>query len=403
MFKFIKNKNNGKKKYIIIIVVIIFTLIFLKIKYSKNNINKFNINNFDIDVISRGNVQKIVSATGVINPINIISVGTQTSGTIEKIYVDYNDVVKKGDLLARLDTDALEKELSEYRSTMKQTKSRLNYVELNAKRTRELFKNKYIAKVELDQAENSLVEAKENYNIAKTRYDRIKIMLGYANITSPVSGTIISRNVDEGQTVAASLSTPTLFKIAEDLSKMQIETSISEADIGLIKDNKNLKVFFTVDTYKNKIFTGNIRQIRLNSTIESNVVVYNVVVDIDNSENLLLPGMTAYVSIVIDSAENVLRIPNTALRFKATKEIRKAMELEELTKIEKDKLVKKYKEGDYSYIYILDKTNKPRGVLVKKGLSDITYTVVESNEIKEGTKVISAYLINDQKKDKNRF
>lgn len=384
--------NFIKKKKIITIIVVI-TIILSNVLHKKNKIVKFDIKNFDIETITRGNVQKIVSATGTINPINVISVGSQVSGIIEKIYVDYNDVVKKGDKLAVLDTDALRKELNEYKALLKQKKSQLNYIELNTRRIRELYKNKYIAKAELDQAENALVEAKESYNIAKLRYEKANIMLGYAFINSPVSGTVISRNVDEGQTVAASLSTPTLFKIAEDLSKMQIETSITEADIGLIKDNKNLKIFFTVDAYKNKIFTGKIRQVRLNSTIESNVVVYNVIIDIDNTDGLLLPGMTAYVSIIIDSAENVLRIPNTALRFKATKEIRRMMGLSEMTQEEKNMLTEKYKEGNYAYIYVLGDDGKPSGVLVKKGIADVTYTEVESLKIKDGMKVVSACLV----------
>ena len=384
--------NFIKKKKIITIIVVI-TIILSNVLHKKNKIVKFDIKNFDIETITRGNVQKIVSATGTINPINVISVGSQVSGIIEKIYVDYNDVVKKGDKLAVLDTDALRKELNEYKALLKQKKSQLNYIELNTRRIRELYKNKYIAKAELDQAENALVEAKESYNIAKLRYEKANIMLGYAFINSPVSGTVISRNVDEGQTVAASLSTPTLFKIAEDLSKMQIETSITEADIGLIKDNKNLKIFFTVDAYKNKIFTGKIRQVRLNSTIESNVVVYNVIIDIDNTDGLLLPGMTAYVSIIIDSAENVLRIPNTALRFKATKEIRRMMGLGEMTQEEKNMLAEKYKEGNYAYIYVLGDDGKPSGVLVKKGIADVTYTEVESLKIKDGMKVVSACLV----------
>ncbi|MBR2141339.1 MAG: efflux RND transporter periplasmic adaptor subunit [Rickettsiales bacterium] len=363
----------------------------IKILFSNKNNTKFNIKHFDVETITRGNVKKIVSATGTINPINVISVGSRVSGTIEKIYVDYNDKVKKGQKLAVLDVDALKNELNEYKSYLAQKKSQLKYVELNTKRTRELYKNKYIAKAELDQAETELVEAKENYNVAKLRYEKSKINLNYAYINSPVAGTVISRNVDEGQTVAASFSTPTLFTIAEDLSKMQIETSISEADIGLIKNNKGLKISFTVDAYKDKIFEGNIRQIRLNSTMESNVVVYNVIIDIDNNEELLLPGMTAYVSIVIDSVENVLRIPNTTLRFKATKEIRQAMGMDEMTQKEKDQLSNKYSEGNFAYIYVLE-NGKPKAILVEKGISDITYTEIKSNEIREGMTVLSAYI-----------
>ncbi len=389
MFK--SSKNKRIKTFVVMTIAFVIFICMIKILFSNKNNTKFNIKHFDVETITRGNVKKIVSATGTINPINVISVGSRVSGTIEKIYVDYNDKVKKGQKLAVLDVDALKNELNEYKSYLAQKKSQLKYVELNTKRTRELYKNKYIAKAELDQAETELVEAKENYNVAKLRYEKSKINLNYAYINSPVAGTVISRNVDEGQTVAASFSTPTLFTIAEDLSKMQIETSISEADIGLIKNNKGLKISFTVDAYKDKIFEGNIRQIRLNSTMESNVVVYNVIIDIDNNEELLLPGMTAYVSIVIDSVENVLRIPNTTLRFKATKEIRQAMGMDEMTQKEKDQLSNKYSEGNFAYIYVLE-NGKPKAILVEKGISDITYTEIKSNEIREGMTVLSAYI-----------
>lgn len=389
MFK--SSKNKRIKTFVVMTIAFVIFICMIKILFSNKNNTKFNIKHFDVETITRGNVKKIVSATGTINPINVISVGSRVSGTIEKIYVDYNDKVKKGQKLAVLDVDALKNELNEYKSYLAQKKSQLKYVELNTKRTRELYKNKYIAKAELDQAETELVEAKENYNVAKLRYEKSKINLNYAYINSPVAGTVISRNVDEGQTVAASFSTPTLFTIAEDLSKMQIETSISEADIGLIKNNKGLKISFTVDAYKDKIFEGNIRQIRLNSTMESNVVVYNVIIDIDNNEELLLPGMTAYVSIVTDSVENVLRIPNTTLRFKATKEIRQAMGMDEMTQKEKDQLSNKYSEGNFAYIYVLE-NGKPKAILVEKGISDITYTEIKSNEIREGMTVLSAYI-----------
>lgn len=389
---FKKMKKMFKNKFIIFFIVLA-TIFLIKILFNRGT-EKFNINNFDVEPISVGNVKKVVSAAGMINPINIISVGSQISGVIKKIHVDYNDVVAKGQILAVLDTDALQKELNEYASLLKQRKSQLEYIRLNANRVRELYRNKYIAKAELDQAENNLIEAQESYNIAKLRYEKAKITLGYASISSPVAGTVISRNVDEGQTVAASFSTPTLFKIAEDLSKMQIETSIPEADIGLIKDNKNLQIIFTVDAYRNKFFSGKIRQVRLDPARESNVIVYNVIIDIDNTDGLLLPGMTAYVSIIVDSVENVLRIPNTVFRFKVDKNIRKSMGLGELTQEEKDILTEKYKDGNnYAYIYVIDdNSNKPKGILVKKGISDISYTEIESDDIKEGMKVLSAYI-----------
>lgn len=381
-------KKNKRK---IIICIVLFFICFLFF-FPKKNKHKFNIDKFDIELISSGNVEKVVDATGTINPVNVITVGSQISGKIEKIYVDYNSVVKKDQILAKIETDILEKGLKEMSSYLRQANSDLKYIELDTKRVRELYKNKYISKSELEQAENKLINAKENFNIAKSKYERMKTEFGYAYITSPVSGVVISRDVDEGQTVAASLSAPKLFSIAEDLKRMQIETSISESDIGMIKDKKDLKVIFSVDAYKNKYFSGKIKQIRLNPSVESNVVIYNVIIEISNEDNHLLPGMTAYVSIIIESAKNVLRIPNTVLRFKATKEVREAMGLNTLTKVEKDSLSNKMKTGNYAYIYVIGKNNKPKGVLVEKGISDITYTEVKSTEIKDGDRVISSFL-----------
>ncbi len=389
-------KKNRKK--VIFSIILILTVLIVFIFSRKKNI-KFNINRFDIELITRGNISKIVTANGTINPTNVISVGSQVSGKIEKIYVDYNDVVKKNQRLAKLETELLDRELSQARSQLKQANSNLKLVELNTKRVRELFKNNYISKAELDEAENRLVNAKEEYNIAKTRYQMSKTQLSYAYINSPTAGVIVSRAVDEGQTVASSFSTPTLFTVAEDLSNMQIETSVSESDIGMIKNKENLDITFTVDAYKNKTFHGKIKQVRLNPVIDSNVVVYNVVIETDNKDGLLLPGMTAYVSIVIDSVENVLRIPNTVLRFNATKDTRLAMGLNEVNKVEKEELSRKIKTGNYAYIYVIDyRTNKPKGVLVERGINDITYTEIESSELREGDRVISSYL--DAKKNK---
>jgi HlyD family secretion protein len=386
--------SRNKVKILLIVGILLVLIHYFSPKSGKV---RFNPEKFDTEKVSIGNLEKIVTATGTINPVNVISVGSQVSGKIEKVYVDYNDVVKKNQKLAKLETDILEKSLKEQGSILKQSLSNLKLVELDTKRVRELFKNKYIAKTELDRAENDLINAKENYNVAKSKYERSKTELGYAYIDSPVAGIVISRNIDEGQTVAASFSAPVLFTIAENLEKMQIETSISESDIGLIKSNTGSELTFTVDAYKDRLFSGKIKQIRLNPTVESNVVVYNVIIEIDNKDGLLLPGMTAYVSIIIDSSKNALRIPNTVLRFKNSKEARAAMGLSELTKDEKDELSKKIKEG-YANIYVVD-GNKVRSVLIKKGISDITYTEIKSSEVKDGDVVISSFLGKTKGKD----
>ena len=391
-------KKFFNKKTIALIIIIL--VIILKFTVFGGGKKKFNIDDFDLEMVTVGDINKIVEATGTINPVNTVEVGSQVSGKIEKIYVDYNDVVEKGQRLAVLDTDILERDLKEAESALKKARSDLNYTKLETDRTRELYKNNYVSKSELERAEADLITYEENYKVAQSNYEKAKINLNYAYIDSPVSGTVITRDVDEGQTVASSFSSPILFTIAEDLSKMQIETSISEADIGMIKDSKDLKVEFTVDAYKNKVFEGRIKQVRLGSTVESNVVVYNVIIEIDNENNLLLPGMTAYVSILIDSAKDVLRIPNTVLRFRANKKTREAMGLDPITDEERKQLIEMYKKGSYAYLYLIDENGKPQGKMVEKGLTDITYTELKDDSIKAGDVVISAYLLEeDNKKD----
>ena len=370
-----------KKKLIFLIICLCLVGYFI----FKPEKSKFNIKDFDLDTVSVGNITKTITANGTINPVNVINVGTQVSGTIEKIYADYNDTVKKGQRLAELDTSILEKSVNEANSTMKKAKADLDLVQLNYERTKELFKNNYIAKVELDQAETELKNAKEEYNIAKSKYDVARINLGYAFIDSPVSGVVISREVDIGQTVASSFSAPTLFQIAEDLTKMQIETSVSEADIGSIKEGQ--KVEFTVDSYPSKIFEGTVKQIRLNPVTESNVVVYNVIIEIFNEDKTLMPGMTAYVTIPIGEVKNVKKISTVALRFSPDSRLLDIMGVEKPER-EKGKVILYKLVGD-----------KVVPIQVKVGLADLSQIEVEGDDIKEGDKIISnSILITTNKK-----
>lgn len=369
------------KKKVIITILIVLVGGYLLLKPTKS---QFNIKDFDLDTVSIGDITKTITANGTINPVNVINVGTQVSGTIEKIYVDYNDVVKKGQRLAELDTSILTRSVNEAESSMKKTKANLDLVQLNYERTKELFKNNYIAKVELDQAETELKNAKEEYNIAKSKYDVAKINLGYAYIDSPVSGVVISREVDIGQTVASSFSAPTLFQIAEDLTKMQIETSVSEADIGSIKVGQDVE--FTVDSYPSKIFEGKVKQIRLNPVTESNVVVYNVIIEISNEDKLLMPGMTAYVTIPIGSVSNVKKISTISLRFNPDTRL---LEIMGVKKPEREK-------GKIILYKLVGNTVVP--VQAKVGLSDLTQIEIECDDLKEGDQIISNSVLITTKK-----
>ena len=266
---------------------------------------------FATATISRGNLRQVVTATGEIQPLNTINVGSQVSGTIEAIYVDYNSKVKKGDKLLEIEPSVLQASVDEAYASLVSAESQLNYTKSEYERNKELYEKDYIARADLELAQTNYEQAEQSVKRMQSQYDRAVTNLGYATITSPVDGTVISRQVDVGQTVAASFQTPDLFEIAEDLSKMQIETAVSEADIGMITEG--LPVTFTVDAYPTQTFEGTVRQVRLSPTITSNVVVYTVVIDVDNSDLRLKPGMTAFVTILISEKFDVWKVQNSAL------------------------------------------------------------------------------------------
>lgn len=269
--------------------------------------------------ITRGNIRQVVTATGEINPVNTISVGSQVSGTIEEIFVDFNSRVTAGQKLLTIEPSVLEAAVAEAAAALESAKSQMNLAKTEYDSNRELYKDDLIARLEMEKSQSSYEQAVQSVRRMQSQYDRAVTNLGYATITSPVDGTVISRKVDKGQTVAASFQTPDLFEIAEDLSKMQIETAVSEADIGMIKDNQ--QVTFTVDAYPRETFNGTVRQIRLSPTTTSNVVVYTVVIDVDNSELKLMPGMTAFVTVLVESADDVWKAQNAAFLVRNFKNI----------------------------------------------------------------------------------
>ncbi len=260
--------------------------------------------------ITRGELRQVVTATGEIMPVNTVNVGSQVSGTIEEIFVDYNATVKQGDVLLKIEPSVLQASVDEAKASLVSAQSQRNYAKNEYDRNRTLFADGFIARAELEQSQTAYEQAEQSVARMQSQYERAVTNLGYATITSPVDGTVISRKVDKGQTVAASFQTPDLFEIAEDLTRMQIETSVSEADIGMITDGQ--KVTFTVDAYPTQTFDGVVRQVRLSPTTTSNVVVYTVVIDVDNSDLRLMPGMTAFVTIVISERDNVWKAPNAA-------------------------------------------------------------------------------------------
>ncbi len=261
--------------------------------------------------ISQGDIRYVVTATGEIQPVNTVAVGSQVSGTIDNLYVDFNTKVKKGDVLLTIDPSVLQASVDEAKASLDSAISQRNFAKSEYERNKTLFKSDIIPRAELEQSQTQYEQAEQSVNRMQSQYERAVTNLGYATITSPVDGTVISREVDVGQTVAASFQTPNLFQIAEDLSKMQIETSVSEADIGVVKEGQT--VDFTVDAYPTQTFKGIVKQIRLSPTTTSNVVVYTVVISVDNSDLRLMPGMTAFVTIIVSDKKDVFKVANAAL------------------------------------------------------------------------------------------
>lgn len=264
--------------------------------------------------VTQGDIEQAVSANGTINPVTLVSVGTQVSGRVSKLYVDFNDKVEKGQVLLELDEALFTAQIAQTQGVVRNAEASVELAKANEARIRTLFEQEYVSRQEMDQSVQALKSAKAVLESAQAQLQRDKTNLSYSIIRSPVSGIVVDRQIDLGQTVAASFQTPTLIKIAQDLSKMQIDTSFAEADIGNIKVGQLAK--FSVDAFPNLNFEGVVKQIRLNPVTTSNVVSYNVVISVDNPQQILLPGMTAYVSIVFAKHDNVMLVPNAALRYK---------------------------------------------------------------------------------------
>lgn len=269
--------------------------------------------NYETQVIATDTITLSVTATGTVNPVNKVDVGTQVSGIISDIYVDFNSEVEQGQLIAQLDRSTLEAEKSVAEESLCAAELDYKLQKKNFERQRNLFEQSLISDTEYDDAETAYLKAESSYRQAKLSLERAEINLGYTQIYSPISGVVLSRAVDEGQTVASGYSTPTLFTIANDLRQMQVIANVDEADIGAVKEGQ--RVDFTVDTYTDDTFHGTVRQVRLQSTTTSNVVTYEVVIDAPNPDLKLKPGMTATTTIYTMERGGVFVVPAKALRF----------------------------------------------------------------------------------------
>lgn len=395
-----------KKKWIVLVVVLIFILIIGWIVY--RTVIKNGQVEYQVAEVVRGDLENTISSTGTINPVIKVEVGTQVSGILDRVYVDFNDQVTKGQLLAVLDTIPLKLAVLDAEANLERILSQYEQAQEEYQRNLAMFEKKLISESDFLPYKISLKMQQAALKSAEVNLQRAKRNLKYAVIRSPINGIVIQRNVEAGQTVAASLQAPTLFIIAGDLSKMEIHAQVDESDIGQIREGQMVR--FTVSAFPSQKFTGTVRQIRLQPELVSNVVNYTVVIDADNEQNLLIPGMTATVDFIVEQKKDVLLIPNTALRFQPPqKEIEKFRERREKELAALPDSLKNMRmnrpgagerfgqrpngnprlPGDIKEVWFLDEKGRLAMEPVRIGITDgIRTEIVRSRSLKEGVKVI---------------
>jgi len=324
------------------------------------------------EAVGRGDISQTVSATGTLNPVVLVRVGTQVSGTVSRLHADFNDRVQAGQILVELDDALFRAQVQQSEANVANAKATLELAVTNEARMRPLRRQGFISQQEFDQTEAAAKSARAQLALAQAQLEKDRTNLGYTVIRSPVSGVVVDRQVDVGQTVAASFQTPTLFLIAEDLSRMQIDSSFAEADIGNIRVGQ--PVGFKVDAFPDRTFQGTVKLIRLNPVTQQNVVTYDVVIAVDNPDEILLPGMTAYVNIAVARRQGVLVVPNAALRFRPAEPVPAAA-------------APRGHEGPTATVYVLE-DDQLRRVGILPGISDNRYTEVLSGELAAGTRVV---------------
>lgn len=357
------------KVWLIVAGVIIIALAVYALSGSKK---KEEIS-FETVAVAPTNIMNSITATGTIEPVTSVTVGTQVSGIVSKLYVDYNSVVKKGQVIAELDKTNLMSQLNTAKTQLATAQSQLNYQTTNFNRYKTLYQKGLVAADEYDNAKLSYTQAKEQVASAKEEVQRAQTNLGYATITSPIDGVVLSKSVEEGQTVAASFSTPELFKIAQDLTNMQVVADVDEADIGDVKEGE--RVSFTVDAYPDDTFEGTVKQVRQEATTTNNVVTYEVVISAPNADLKLKPGLTANVTIYTAERKGVLSVQSKALRFTPQKETVGKMKIVDHTGNAKNK------------VWTIEGNN----IVAHKvniGMTDGTNTQI-LNGISAGTKVVT--------------
>ncbi|RDE51867.1 MAG: efflux RND transporter periplasmic adaptor subunit [Candidatus Accumulibacter meliphilus] len=350
---------------------------------------------YKLQAIERGEITQTVSANGTLNPVVLVNVGTQVSGTVTRLYVDFNDKVEKGQALLELDDSLLAAQARQSAANVNNVSAALDLARANEARMRALFAQEYVSRQEFEQSIQTRRSSEAQLAQARAAADKDQVNLRYTTIRSPVSGVVVDRVIDLGQTVAASLQTPTLIKIAQDLSEMRIDSSFAEADIGKIREGQAVR--FTVDAFPERSFEGSVQQIRLNPTTQQNVVTYNVRVSLSNPEHILLPGMTAYVSIAVAQRDDALLVPNAALRFKPPEDANKSLPAESAESAEpppeagkatgKGRTRDANRGGSSGTVHIVDR-GQLKAVRLQLGITDNRNSEVLAGELKVGERVV---------------
>lgn len=364
----------------VVIIVALLVTYWLHVRAAARNTH------FQTAVISYGDVAETVTATGTLNPVTLVNVGTQVSGTVLKLYADYNSQVKAGQVLLTLDPTLFKAQVAQDQANLASAEATLSYAQSNEDRIAMLYKQDYETKQDLDQAIEARASGQAAVAAAKAVLLHDETNLSYTVIRSPVNGTVINREVSVGQTVAASFQTPTLFEIGEDLRKMQIDTTLDEADVGSIKVGQ--AVTFTVEAFPNRVFKGSVTQVRLNATNTQNVVTYDAVVGVNNDDLSLLPGMTANATILIADRKHVLLVPNSALRVKLARAGRRGAGAGNAPNAAGAQATR---SADEKIVYVLGPKG-PQPVRVKLGITDNINTELVSGALHEGERIITGVL-----------
>ncbi|MEY2479390.1 MAG: HlyD family secretion protein [Verrucomicrobiota bacterium] len=343
---------------------------------------------YQTTTVTRGPITQAVTATGTLNPVVNVQVGSQVSGNIQKLFADFNSQVKAGQVVAQIDPALFQATVTQTEGDVANAQAALELARLNAKRTQDLFAKQNSAQADLDQAMANLHQAEANVKIKQGALDKAKADLDHCTITSPIDGSVISRNVDVGQTVAASLQAPVIFTIANDLTKMQIDSNVAEADVGSVAVDQ--KVDFTVDAFPSRTFHGQVVQVRNAPITVQNVVTYDTVIGVNNAELKLKPGMTANVSIIIAQRDDVLKISNAALRFRPEGSTSTPEKRSPSPRSGGRDANAQQRRGGERTVYVL-RGSSPSAVQIKTGISDgITTEVLEG--LREGDHVVTAKL-----------